>query len=1129
MKTTLFIPFFLFSLFSLSQIKQQHIIVAEFIVDNRVVQIDTVSINPFHFKIFTNQNELIKSSEYNIDFSKAKVIFKTDFFNNKTIIIEYKALPVFLTKTYKVFDKKLIIDRSNKRKPIFYELDNPNKINDAESVFSGLETTGFLSRGITMGNNQDGVVNSGFKLQLEGKLSRKVSINATITDNTIPLQNNGYTQRLNEYDRVFVELYSDKWKLTGGDLILNNSNSRYLNFNKSASGLQVETNLKGEKSEITILTSGAIVEGSFKEVKFNGQESNQGPYRLSNNQNQFLLIISDSETVYINGIPLDKEHYIIDYSSAEITFNTTFPINSDMRIVVDFHASEENYTRFVSSNKASMQRGNFNFEIDFYTENDSKNNNLQQDLNDFQKETLSNAGDNENEMYVFSAVRQSFVENKIQYRKDLINSMDVFVHSNNPTDELYSVKFTYVGNNQGNYIIYNTIATGRIFKFTDPINGVKQGDYEPKTQITAPNKIQITTLKTNFENKKTKINTNIAFSNNDKNLFSNIDDHNNQGFAGLMEWNQLLINKKWKLNSKLTYERIDKNFTTIERINKIEFDREWNIENYLSNQSILSTKLNYNNEKKGFVEYNFENLNFTNSFNGIKHSVNSNLLLRKTSILVNSSIMNGNSTDEKSNFHQLHTDIKQQFTNFLIGVRLDNEHNLRRKVSTNQLKNSSFKNQSYGAYYSIKDSLKTKLEIGFDYKITDSTQNHQLKNVNKSNNYYLTSTILQKKTADLSIFLNYRQFTNSFFNNERSLNSKINYRQQLADNFIQFHTTYETSSGTVPQQEFNYLEVDPAKGYYTWIDYNNDGVQDLDEFEIAQFQDEATFVRVLLPSTKFLRTNQTKFSNLLTINPSKWSNSKGFIKNIVAHFINQSNINIHNKQYKSTTFQLNPFDKDDALALQFSFKNNLFFNRGKQHYSITYSYLKSDYKTVFVTGLQENILNSNQLTFAHKITTNWLINLKGIHANINNKNERFISRNLDLNNNSYHGEISYLFNNNNSSVNTLYHFNKKNNNSLLNETLESTSYGLNLKHENSKNLIINSSFNYINNKYNSTQNSPIAYQLMEGLQNGVNFTWSLIVQKKITNFLSVNLNYNGRKSPILNAIHAGTIEVRANF
>ena len=90
---------------------------------------------------------------------------------------------------------------------------------------------------------------------------------------------------------------------------------------------------------------------------------------------------------------------------------------------------------------------------------------------------------------------------------------------------------------------------------------------------------------------------------------------------------------------------------------------------------------------------------------------------------------------------------------------------------------------------------------------------------------------------------------------------------------LQLTTVYETLSGTIAQQEFTYLEVDPTQGTYMWNDYNGNGIQELQEFEIAPFPDLAKYVRVYLPNQVFIRTHQNKFSQTVNLNFSEWQNN----------------------------------------------------------------------------------------------------------------------------------------------------------------------------------------------------------------------------------------------------------------
>jgi hypothetical protein len=111
---------------------------------------------------------------------------------------------------------------------------------------------------------------------------------------------------------------------------------------------------------------------------------------------------------------------------------------------------------------------------------------------------------------------------------------------------------------------------------------------------------------------------------------------------------------------------------------------------------------------------------------------------------------------------------------------------------------------------------------------------------------------------------------------------------------VQVTTAYETTSGTIAQQEFTYLEVEPGQGVYTWNDYNNNGIQELEEFEVAPFSDQAKYVRVFLPNQIFIKTHQNKFSQSLTLNPIQWQNATGF-KKLLSHFYNQTSFLIERK------------------------------------------------------------------------------------------------------------------------------------------------------------------------------------------------------------------------------------------
>ncbi len=71
------------------------------------------------------------------------------------------------------------------------------------------------------------------------------------------------------------------------------------------------------------------------------------------------------------------------------------------------------------------------------------------------------------------------------------------------------------------------------------------------------------------------------------------------------------------------------------------------------------------------------------------------------------------------------------------------------------------------------------------------------------------------------------------------------------------------------------------------------------------------------------------------------------------------------------------------------------------------------------------------------------------------------------------------------------------------EQLTQEKYGVSFTLTQNQKAAITGEFNYFSNDFSGNANTPVAYQMMEGLQPGTNFTWSLIAQKKLTKFLDL--------------------------
>lgn len=1109
------------------------------------ILLDSVSINPISFLITTTSGKVIDSTQYNVDYARSLVTFKEKASLEDSLLIKYQVYPKFLTRSYAQFDTSRIVSGNSGFDKIVALSQGQNK--RVVTPFSGLEVSGSILRGVAVGNNQNSTLNSELDLQISGKLSDKVTLRASIQDANIPSQQGGFSQNLDEFDQVFIELFSDNWTIRAGDINLQNTDSYFGKFTKKIQGLSLGGTLHhSEQTQADLFASGALVRGVFTQSTFVGQEGNQGPYKLTGpNGELFVLVVSGSERVFVNGIPLERgenEDYIIDYNAGEIRFNATYPITSEMRINVEYQFSERRYTRFLAYGGGSFQQNNkLTISAHVYSESDARNQPLQQTLSPEQVAILSVAGDDTEQMVAPSAIQDTFDDNKILYRRIVINGQEVFEFSNNPEETLFQVRFTNVGTNQGDYILNTTNTLQRTFVFVAPINGVRQGMFAPRIQLFAPTLLQLGVVNGSYApSEKTVLNFEIAGSKNDLNTFSTLDDDNNDGVATHLDLAQSIYTKD-SIRSLDVFSKIDfiqENFVNIEGLYNIEFNRDWNLQNSLANanglllgdQIFTTVGLNYATQKNGNLQYQFQNLEFNGFYSGIRHSFLSDWQLGKLRTSINASTLS--TTDNKQNtaFTRARASSLYALKKGWIGATYETEDNKRIVAINDSITPDSQRFYELGAFTGRGDSTKVYVEVGYRFRENDSLRSNRLERVNRSNTYYLKSQLIQNKNTTLSLFTNYRNLTyRDQRDDENSLNSRLLYNQRFANGIVRLNTTFETNSGTQPQQEFTFIEVDEGQGTHTWNDYSGDGVQQLEEFEIAQFLDEADYIRVLLPNQIFVRTHQNRLSQQLTVNLSQWSGQKG-VKKVLSNFYNQTSYILDRRILRGTNdFSLNPFNEDEnEIGANISFRNTLFLNRGKQRYTTSYTYLNNATKNLLSTGLQEADLDNHQLNFLHKIKKSWLLNITAELGNNRNVAENFPQRNFDINTIGYNPQIAYLFGKQ-SRVSLFYEFQGRNNEIGGFETLDQQNLGFAFSLSDFEKISFTGELKFINNDFTGNAFSPVAYQLLEGLQPGSNFTWNVVAQKRITKFLDLNVSYFGRKSDGTATVHTGNVQIKAFF
>ena len=138
---------------------------------------------------------------------------------------------------------------------------------------------------------------------------------------------------------------------------------------------------------------------------------------------------------------------------------------------------------------------------------------------------MANLGDSIQNAFYPNAAIDTFAAEKILYSKIYFTTgtgVDSFYqYSTNPDSAKYNLSFVDVGQGKGNYIPDLNGANGKVYHFVAPVNGVKQGRYEPVMILVTPKKQQVINLGIDYAiSKHTSVTTEVAMSNYDANTFS---------------------------------------------------------------------------------------------------------------------------------------------------------------------------------------------------------------------------------------------------------------------------------------------------------------------------------------------------------------------------------------------------------------------------------------------------------------------------------------------------------------------------------------------------------------------------------------------------------------------------------
>ncbi|MBK8632262.1 MAG: hypothetical protein IPN72_01345 [Saprospiraceae bacterium] len=1075
-----------------------------------------------------------------------------------TIAVSYRYL-MSRSRLVSAFDTSLIKVEAYKY-DVIYNLDAVNTKGVGLIQGEDLVYNGSFTRGFSVGNSQSLVLNSNFDMQMSGELGNGLKVVAAISDDNIPIQPEGNTQVLQEFDKVFIEVSKDKTSLVAGDFELRRPDSYFMNFQKKLKGININHDQYiGGGAEVNTKVNVASSRGKFARQTIPTKEGNQGPYRLvGNNNERFIIILSGQEKVYFNGELLRRGleyDYVIDYNSAEIIFSPNRLIARETRIIIEFEYTDLNYFRTLYHLRNDVVGKNYKINVNFYTEQDSKNSTSQIELDSVDISTLEASGDSRTLAYrsgVRPLAERESVTAQITY--ELLTNPNFPQEPNSTylkfsadeTKSLYFASFSEVGVGKGSYEIDVSLGVnGRVYKYV----GFGQGKYEPVIELVPPEKKQMATIGGTVNLGSTsKLSSEIAMSNIDMNRFSTLDDGNNAGFAGFLEFENITSvadSNRVTLINKAKIERTDKTFNPLNPYRTAEFIRDWNTDSISRiGETIIQMESVLKRQNQWSIGYRFSTYGIQGFYKGVRNQILGEYRIHGWDIKADLGVTSSKTLLKEIQFLRPNFNISRAFIkldNASFGVALESERN-----TSNLIKSDSILAQSYAfnytRYYFASNTTRPFFaKFSFNKRNDDFAKLGSLEKALDINEWELN--LNWNKNAGNRFILSFKNrdyvvVDQILVPNERSKKTTLGSLDHVLTSFnqgVQLTTNYQLASGQEPKIEYIFQKVENNLGDYVYVGNVEDTIQNVTDFRYDPSNPYATYIRIALPNNEFITTNNLSFNHSFRIDPAKfWSLDSTDVKwkKMLSRFNNFLSIRINTKtQANGTDRPLNPFMEfglDQLVTTNAAYVNNFYFNRGNPSFDVILISRYLNFKNNLLNGFEARATNEDELRIRKQIYQNTDFIMTSTLGLKTYDSQLFDDRDHRIKYAAINGEVSFRPSTS-FRINTKYKYNNRKQLINQNEKANINEWSIAFNQRNSNKSALDLTFSFVDINYEGKANTPLEYDILDGLKNGKNILWNLLYTRRLNGVLDLTINYEGRKTGDLNPIHVGRAQIKATF
>ena len=912
-----------------------------------------------------------------------------------------------------------------------------------------IQRSGSISRGIVGGSNRDVNVESGLRMELEGDVAEDVHVRALLTDENTPIQPGGSTQRLRDFDRVFLGIEAPQGRARLGDVDVTLGQGTFGTFDQKVQGLALSSSGAGERvglvqGDATLV--GAVSRGQYRTQDIEPIDGVQGPYRLRGADGEDLIIvIAGSERVFLDGQRLQRgrsNDYVIDYTRGEITFTSKHIITQDRRITVEFQYSTTQFTRTLvgAETQAGAWRGDdgeprVSIGASVLRKADGRDFQTAFDLSSEDSLRLAQAGDNQ---AVRSGARQVQFDSEapfVQYRQEVVTTPageqdTIFVALDEAPDEgtpVFRVRFTRVGPGEGRYERGGRKVNGVVYEYQGP----GQGAYEPIQPLPAPTKQRLVDLTGSVEPVDgLEFFGEWAQSVNDENRFSSLDsgDDRDRAYVAGVRVPSIPLDvggPDVALSGQIRRESRGRFFETFNQSRPIEYGREWNLSRSGSSlpvalqgrgaETVDRASVRLASEGGSAVEASAGRLTIGSAFDAWRHE--EVLSLQQTgwprlslqSDYVTSTDRVG---DRAGDWLRQQAIIRQPFAGGRVEPRVAVERERRRQrvQASDSLTRDAF------SFLEVRPGIAFEGErfdasSSVEYRTEDRGAEGTFRDASRSWTVETEASYDPTAPYNATVRGGYRvrRVTEYFrVNRQRedteSLLLRVEGRTRPLDRAIDLKAFYDAVTKRTPVLQETYIRTGPNLGQYVWRDANDDGVQQIDEFVPETTPNEGAYVQRFIPSDSLESVIDLQARTRLALEPAQlWRRPEGWWQEGLSAVKTETTVEVQEKSREEEVAQIYALNvrrfrqPGTTLSGQFRVQQVVELFPTWNRIGLEGTWQQRRGLTERAAGSETSFLNGWEVKTRVQPASGWAIRLAGTHEVDRTRSEAFgASRSFDI-------------------------------------------------------------------------------------------------------------------------------------